>query len=343
MKHLLPESGRFYKANLHMHTTISDGKMTPEETKAAYMSRGYSIVAFTDHEVIVPHPELCDENFLAITSTEYCVAGHVVNSVPICYHLNFLAKRPDLTVSSSHSHIWLSPKQKELYVTEEMSAYDDPRTHSVEHVNDMIARAREEGFLVTLNHPYWSTQTYADYAGLKGLFGIECYNNDCTLGGYEDSMQPIDDLLHFDENLFPLATDDAHGKPNDSTDSDCFGGFVMIKADKLDYTAVMTALERGDFYASSGPEIHSLTVEDGKLKLTCSPAEKIIVTSDCRWAARKTANAPITESEIDLSGWLNLPRVPEHRVCTPYIRVTVVDEKGDRAWTRAYHLDEITK
>ena len=101
MKHLLPESGRFYKANLHMHTTVSDGRMTPEETKAAYQSRGYSIVAFSDHEVILPHPELCDEDFLAITSTEYCVAGHVVNSVPICYHLNFLAKRPDLVVSSS--------------------------------------------------------------------------------------------------------------------------------------------------------------------------------------------------------------------------------------------------
>ena len=31
MKHyLLPESGRFYKANLHTHTTCSDGCKTPE-------------------------------------------------------------------------------------------------------------------------------------------------------------------------------------------------------------------------------------------------------------------------------------------------------------------------
>ena len=33
-KYLLPETGQFYKANLHCHTTVSDGRMTPEEVKA---------------------------------------------------------------------------------------------------------------------------------------------------------------------------------------------------------------------------------------------------------------------------------------------------------------------
>ena len=28
-KFLLPENGNFYKANLHCHTTISDGRLTP--------------------------------------------------------------------------------------------------------------------------------------------------------------------------------------------------------------------------------------------------------------------------------------------------------------------------
>ena len=67
---LLPTSGNFYKANMHMHTNLSDGKMTLEETKKLYMDNGYSIVAFTDHETLVPHNDLSDENFLAITSYE---------------------------------------------------------------------------------------------------------------------------------------------------------------------------------------------------------------------------------------------------------------------------------
>ena len=69
-KYLIPDGGKFYKANLHMLTTLSDGNMSLEETKKAFMEQGYSIVAFTDHEVMVPHTDLSDENFLAITSTE---------------------------------------------------------------------------------------------------------------------------------------------------------------------------------------------------------------------------------------------------------------------------------
>ena len=57
-KYLISENGNFYKANLHCQTTISDGRMTPEEVKNLYMKNGYSIVAFTDHDVFIPHPEL---------------------------------------------------------------------------------------------------------------------------------------------------------------------------------------------------------------------------------------------------------------------------------------------
>ena len=69
-KFLLPETGNYYKANLHCHTNISDGKLSPEQIKEAYKSHGYSIVAYTDHDVFIPHPELCDESFLALNSME---------------------------------------------------------------------------------------------------------------------------------------------------------------------------------------------------------------------------------------------------------------------------------
>ena len=69
-QYLLPEKGKFYKANLHMHTTVSDGANTPQEVKEAYQKEGYSIVAFSDHEVMVPHNELTDCNFLALTAFE---------------------------------------------------------------------------------------------------------------------------------------------------------------------------------------------------------------------------------------------------------------------------------
>ena len=37
-KYLLKEKGNFYKANLHMHTNISDGHMTIEEVIAKILS-----------------------------------------------------------------------------------------------------------------------------------------------------------------------------------------------------------------------------------------------------------------------------------------------------------------
>ena len=71
MKHyLIPENGQFYKANLHTHTTCSDGCKSPAEIKEIYMAQGYSVVAFTDHEVMIDHSDLSDESFLAITAYE---------------------------------------------------------------------------------------------------------------------------------------------------------------------------------------------------------------------------------------------------------------------------------
>ena len=65
---LLPEKGKFYKANLHCHTVLSDGHLTPEGIKEAYQKEGYSIVAYTDHRHYGWHPELMDENFIPLAA-----------------------------------------------------------------------------------------------------------------------------------------------------------------------------------------------------------------------------------------------------------------------------------
>ena len=67
---LLPAAGRFYKANLHCHTVLSDGRWTKEQVKAEYQRRGYSIVAFTDHRHYCWHPELMDDGFFPLAAYE---------------------------------------------------------------------------------------------------------------------------------------------------------------------------------------------------------------------------------------------------------------------------------
>ena len=46
---LLKKNGPWFKANLHCHTTLSDGNMTAAQVKDWYKSHGYSVVAVTDH------------------------------------------------------------------------------------------------------------------------------------------------------------------------------------------------------------------------------------------------------------------------------------------------------
>lgn len=336
-KYLLPKDGNFYKANLHMHTTISDGAMTPEETKEAFLKEGYSIVAFTDHEIMVPHLELTDDNFLALTSTEISINER--RSVDFmftkCYHLNFYSRDPKKSSYNSFDKtvLWLEHSYK--YITDEQRKIQYDRVYSTECINEMIKMAKEEGMLVSLNHPVWSLQDYSDYIGLKGLWGVEWHNSGCVNSGYFDTIQPMDDLLRVGENVYPLATDDAHNF------SHCFGGFVMVKAPELKHEVVYDALERGDFYSSTKPLINELYIEDKIIHISTSKVKKIIVNADKRYTYPVIAKDGeyLTEEAIDIS-WF-LARCDSSLSKYEYIRINVIDEEGNQAYTRAYHINEL--
>jgi hypothetical protein len=180
----------------------------------------------------------------------------------------------------------------------------------------------------------WSLQNYSDYAGLKGLWGIELYNTGCARNGYFDTAQPFDDLLRNGEKVFPLATDDAHKL------CDCFGGYVMINADELKYDNIFNALKNGDFYASTGPEIREISIENGVVNVKCSPVAFIGLSTESRHLfAKRTETELMTEASFDIAWHLDMEKGGplEHQ----YIRVTLMDEYGNAAYSRAYFLDEI--
>ncbi len=337
-RYLISEKGKFYKANLHMHTTISDGKETPEEVKAAYMAAGYSIVAFSDHEVLLSHEDLTDENFLAITSFEKSVDCPTISEKyhhKKTAHMNFFAKDPknlNCPVLNPKT-VWGNALN---HITEEMKKCDYEAEYSTEGLNDIIKKANEAGFLVTLNHPVWSLQNYEDYIGLDGLWGIEIYNTGSVVEGYRDTVQPLTDLLQLGKQVFPVAADDAHCLKHH------FGGFVMVKSEKLEYKAIMKALEDGEFYASSGPEIDELYIDDDKLIVKCSPSRAVIMSSV--WRRRKCVMATpcqhLDYAVFDIKDYLAEPTSMGRK---EYIRITVVGFDGETADTRAYFIDELLK
>ena len=335
-KHLLKNVGNFYKANLHVHTNVSDGEMSPEEIKRIYREKGYSIVAFTDHEIMVPHPELTDENFLAITSTEISINQRFDCdfSFTKTYHLNIYSpdEHKNCFKGFDERQMWI--KHSFEYITDEQKSLQYNRIYDVDDINKIIKMANDDGCLVSYNHPVWSLQDHTDYIDLKGVWGIELYNTGCARNGYFDTAQPFDDLLRRGERVFPLATDDAHKL------CDCFGGFVMINAEGLTYDCIFKALKNGDFYASTGPEFFEISINNGIVTIKCSPVAYIGLSTESRHLfAKRTDDDLITDISFDIGWHLNMEKSGPSE--NPYIRITVIDKYGNGAYSRAYFLDEL--
>ena len=314
---LLPAAGQFYKANLHCHTVLSDGRWTKEQVKAEYQKRGYSIVAFTDHRHYGWHPELMDDTFIPIAAYEADLNGPFPPSGSFqwvkTYHLNFYDTDP----AARGGFTAVQPPQR----------YGD-----LEALNGFIAQMNADGFLCCYNHPYWSLQDTNDYKDLKGVFAMEIYNHGCELDGlYGYAPQAYDEMLRAGQKLFCVSTDDNHDSfaPGDPR-CDSFGGFTMFKLERLSYAGVIEALKKGDFYASTGPELHELYIRDGALHVACSPVEKIYVVTSGRRCLMQLA-APgqsLTEAVFPLHG------------DEGYIRVDCRDGQGRHAYSNAYWLDE---
>ncbi len=334
-KYLLCQNGSFYKANLHCHTNVSDGKFSPEEIKELYKSQGYSVVAYTDHDLFIPHHELTDESFLALAGFE---AGfnsiYPGNRYIKTCHLCFIAKSKEIDTQPCWNADYAYIGNSKLHHDKiKYNTANSPfvREHSAECINEMITESKKSGFFVTYNHPAWSIENYEQYINYHGINALEIFNYGTELNGYPSYAHNIyDDMLRSGKKIFAIAADDNHNKYLlDSPYSDSFGGYVMIKAQKLEYEAITDALFNGDFYASTGPLIYDLYVEDGKIYVTCSDAVMITLNTGNR--SSKAVIAPKDKS-------INIA-VFEYNEDDVYLRITIKDKNGNYAFSNAYFID----
>ena len=334
MKKILLDSGKnFYKANLHCHSTNSDGFMTPEEVKETYKSKGYSIVAYTDHEHLIDNSHLNDDEFLTITSCELAIKDGPMDVRPsknkmmkVC-HLNIYAKDPKNVDTPCYHPAYDYYKASEeakakIYYT--CKPYE--RIYGHEGISEVIRIANEKGFLVCYNHPAWSLENARDYLGYKGLWGVEVFNS-CSHGSgqFEYDIHAYEDFLREGEKTACVSTDDTH------REKDAFGGWVMINADKLDYNTIIDAMEKHNLYASMGPVIKELYVEDNKAYLTFEKGEYAVMSTMGRRVAKQLAENPDGENKVEF----------EIRPEDGYIRFDVVDKNEKRANTSAYYLEDL--
>ena len=331
MKHLLPRVEKYFKTNLHTHTTISDGLLSPQEVKEVYKAKGYQVLCLSDHNVIVDHSNMNEPDFLLLTGMElnYNHEDYQRKFDGRTYHFNLIAKRPD-NVWTPWNIRRTNPEAQEY--NKLMQCEDMDIRHDVDATNAMIAKANEKGFLVMYNHPTWSCHSYADYAPLKGLWGVELRNTDCYNAGINENNAWVwRELLNLGNRIYPTGADDAH------KEEDMGGAWIMVGAQKLEYGCVIDAMEKGDFYMSCGPEIFDLTIEGNIVKITCSDARSVALNNHGRFTCRVIAQdgKMLNEAEFDISYFFEKA---DENSC---IYLTVVAADGSYATTRPYYLNDL--
>ena len=330
---LLPEQGNFYKTNLHCHTNLSDGTHTPEEVKELYKKAGYHAVCFTDHEVLISHKELNDSEFIALHGYEMAIKKDPYSStdyfMPV-YHFNFIAEDPENRIMPRCYVNSRSSYKNGKYWRETLKPYDpndviEETQYDIDWINNYLEAVKNAGFLITYNHPQWSLQTAEDYLGLKHLHAIEVINGGC-IAMQDNTPLHFEQMLRGGMNVVPVGGDDNH------TFTDCFLGWTVIKAPELTYEALITAYKKGDCYASEGPELLELFVENNEIVVKTSPAVRIALRGEGRFTAKVIdENAELTEARFAFN--------PER--LGRYLRVEVKDAKGRFAYSRAYSIAQI--
>lgn len=258
----------FWKGNLHCHTTLSDGRRTPEEAKKLYREMGYDFLALTDHRKF-SEPTHMEEGLLVLKGMEadYFLPSEVLHMV--CFGM-------------------------------EESIHDEPEMPLPRNLQRCIDLTRKHGGRVILAHPAWSLNTMETMSGLHDVSAAEIYNSASTIPWNDDRADSsvLLDIAASHGTFFNfVASDDSHWYAGEAGRS-----FTMIQADELTRESLLEAFDAGRFFCSQGPLFEQISLENGVITVKCSPMEHIIFYSNSAWSANRCQNGHgMTSAEYDLS------------------------------------------
>jgi hypothetical protein len=234
------QSGRWLKGNTHTHTLESDGDSPPEAVARWYKSHGYKFLVLSDHNVRVEpsrFSNLVDSTFLLIPGEELTTR---FGKKPI--HVNGL----------------------------NIPTVIEPRTDStlVGTIQKNVDAVREVDGVPHINHPNFGWAITQDaLAKIRNDKLIEIHNGHPLVhnegGGDSPGMEAVwDYLLSQGKRIYGIAVDDAHHFLGEFAPerANPGRGWVMVRASQLDAREIMTQMEAGHFYASSGVELDSVRV-----------------------------------------------------------------------------------
>ncbi len=243
-------SRRVLKGNLHVHTTLSDGRRTPDEVRALYRSNGYDFLAITDHRKVSTETAMAD-GLLSIRGIEldYTLIGQVIHIVGIGV--------PEEIVQAVSGG---SPQK------------------AIDEINRL-------GGVPILAHPAWSLNTPEVICGLRDIPISEIYN---TVSGLPwnadraDSSGILDVCATMGHAKNLVASDDAHFYNGDACQS-----WTMVASEENTEEAIKAALRRGDFYATRGPEFKRIELNGRTISVDCSSVRAVWFASELPWDGKR--------------------------------------------------------
>jgi hypothetical protein len=173
-------------------------------------------------------------------------------------------------------------------------------------------------------HPAWYSLTLADALSLEACDAVEVWNQVAAIDNDRGDSWYMSDLLSsHGVRLGSYAADDAHFRNG----RDDRKAWVNVRSPSLEPESLLAALKAGHYYSSQGPMIENLQITGMTLNVICTPAEAIFATgrgpiTDPRWGTG------LVDASFNLE-----------RFAASYVRITIVDAAGKRAWTNPIWLD----
>lgn len=317
---------RWFRGNTHAHTSNSDGDSPPDSVARWYRDAGYDFLFITDHEVVTD-PAPLNARF-GVPGRFLLIAGEEVTQ---------------LVADTTHPDRRRQAHVNALGISRLVTRLGERGLAQGSSIADTYARniaeIRAAGGIAQVNHPNfrWSVRL-EDLAALPDSTLLEIWNAHTgvnNLGGVDASGRVApsgealwDSLLTRGKVIFAVADDDSHSFRASDADSYALTrpgrAWIMVRADTLTQQAVLGAIRRGDFYASTGVSLSDLLVTDSAITLAVSPVY------DSRYAIEFIGNG----------GRVLATAHSRHASYTfrgdeGYVRARVSDSNGRKAWTQA--------
>ncbi|MCB0664988.1 MAG: hypothetical protein KDC80_04160 [Saprospiraceae bacterium] len=348
---------RWYKGNLHTHSFWSDGDDFPEMIMDWYKKNGYQFVALTDHNILAEGVKwigMAEDTMYRNAFARYLAkygedwvkyredSGRLSIQLKTLeeYRPLFEKEEQFLIIQSEEITDRFEDKHLHLNATNIESLFEPQGGNSVvevlqNNINAVRQRREETGqpMIVHINHPnFHYSISLEDMIALEGERFFEVFNGhpqvhnqgDSTHIGTEEMWDQVN-LAYLESGkplIYGLATDDSHHYHRLGREwSNAGRGWIMVQADSLTPSALIRAIEKGDFYASTGVTLSDLVIDHEKIQLSIAP--EYGVTYKIVFIGAKKGENTIEELQVTNGLSASFPLTADLK----YVRVKIISDK----------------